>query len=153
MCSSGAPPITVPPACPLQAQCLRSPPRSPTMTDAIGRFGALRRPAPLLGVLGAIAAVLGGCAVGPNYVRPDTPVAQQFAGTPQGPYFATGVQGKFWSQFGDPTLDQLVDDALVANHDLRIALGSLKEARAEHRAAKLDLLPTVTASGGYTEER
>jgi multidrug efflux system outer membrane protein len=123
------------------------------MTDAISKTGALRARAPRLLVLGAIAAALAGCAVGPNYVKPDTPVAPQFAGTPQGPYSATGVQARFWTQFGDPTLDQLVDDALTANHDLRIALGNLKEARAEHRAAKLDLLPTVTASGGYTEER
>jgi outer membrane protein, multidrug efflux system len=103
--------------------------------------------------LAALAAALAGCAVGPNYHRPDTLLAPQFAGTPQGPYSDTNVQSRWWMQFGDPTLDQLVDDALAANHDLRIALGNLAEARAERRAAKLDLLPTVTASGGYTEER
>jgi len=30
--------------------------------------------------LAALATLLAGCAVGPNYKRPDTPVAPQFAG-------------------------------------------------------------------------
>jgi len=107
----------------------------------------------LLIVLAALAAALAGCAVGPNYVRPVTPVATQFAATHQGPYSGSDAQARFWTQFGDATLDRLVDEALGANHDLRIALGHLVEARAERRAAKLDLVPTVTASGGYTDER
>jgi multidrug efflux system outer membrane protein len=105
-------------------------------------------------VLAALAAALAACTVGPNYHRPATPVAPQFAGTPQGPYSGTDeVQSRWWLQFGDPTLDRLIDESLAANHDLRIAVGHLVEARAERRAAKLDLLPIVTASGGYTEER
>jgi outer membrane protein, multidrug efflux system len=124
------------------------------MTDSNRSFNAALAITIALIVLAAVAAALAGCAVGPNYVKPATPVARQFAGTQQGPYSgADAAQAQYWKQFGDPTLDQLVDEALAANHDLRIALGSLVEARAERRAAKLDLLPTVTASGGYTAER
>jgi multidrug efflux system outer membrane protein len=101
-----------------------------------------------LGLLG-----LAGCAVGPNYVRPDTPVAQTFAGAAAGPYSSEDTAAKFWTQFGDQTLDRMVDDALDANHDLRIALARLVEARAERRQAQFGLAPTVTASGGYTRER
>jgi outer membrane protein, multidrug efflux system len=103
--------------------------------------------------LASLAAGLGGCAVGPNYVKPAMPVAQQFSGAQPGPYSGDEAQAKFWTQFGDPTLDRLVDDALAANHDLRIALGRLVEARAERRQAQFDLAPTVTAAGGYTNER
>jgi outer membrane protein, multidrug efflux system len=123
------------------------------MTDRNRSFGIALATTVVLIVLAALAAALAGCAVGPNYVRPATPVAAQFAGTQQGPYSGSDTQAQFWTQFGDATLDQLVDEALGANHDLRIALGHLVEARAERRAAKLDLLPTVTASGGYTDER
>ena len=100
-----------------------------------------------------VAAVLAGCAVGPNYHRPATPVAQKFADAAGGPYSSEDAQARFWTQFGDQTLDRLVDEALGANHDLRIALGRLVEARAVRRQAQFDLAPTVTAAGGYTKER
>ena len=64
-------------------------------------------------VLLAVAAALAGCAVGPNYVKPATPVAATFAGAGDAAYGTDEAQAKFWTQFGDPTLDQLVDDALA----------------------------------------
>jgi outer membrane protein, multidrug efflux system len=98
----------------------------------------------------AIAAALAGCAVGPNYKRPDTPVAAQFAGAEATAYStAQDPQVQFWKQFGDQTLDQIVSEALNANHDLRIALGHLVEARAARRESTFDLAPTVTAQGGH----
>ena len=123
------------------------------MTDSNRRLGAALATTVVLIALAVLAAALSGCAVGPNYVKPDTPVAPQFQGARDAAFSSQDVQEKFWTQFGDATLDRLVDDALLANHDLRIALGNLVEARAERRAAKLDLLPIVTTSGGYTAER
>src|SRR5256714_9993311 len=128
-------------------------PRSLFMTDGNPK----RRAAPArLGAriaLLALAAGLAGCAVGPNYVKPDSQVAPQFEGAGDGAFSTADAQGKFWTQFGDDTLSQLVDEALDANHDLRMALGRLLEARALRREAGCDLAPTVTAAGGYTQER
>jgi outer membrane protein, multidrug efflux system len=108
----------------------------------------------LIRLAGAVlAAALAGCAVGPNYVKPATPVAPQFTGSADGLYSGEDAQARFWTRFGDDTLDRLVEEALQANHDLRIALGHLVEARAERRQAQFDLAPTVTMSGGYTNER
>jgi outer membrane protein, multidrug efflux system len=125
------------------------------MTDGlVGTESRVQRRADLT-VLPAILALLGlaGCAVGPNYVKPETPVAVRYVGARDGAYSNDEVEARFWTQFGDPTLDRLVDDALVSNHDLRIALGHLIEARAERHEAQFDLAPTVTASGGYTKQR
>jgi outer membrane protein, multidrug efflux system len=109
----------------------------------------------LLGVLVlvSLAALLGGCAVGPNYVKPQTPVAAGFQSAQEPIYSSQNVQTDFWKPFGDSTLDQLVDEALNANHDLRIALGRLVEARAARHQALFDFGPTVTADGGYTQQR
>ena len=106
------------------------------------------------GVALAIAAVLAGCAVGPNYKRPETPVAPKFAGAETSTYTTEreAALAQFWTQFNDDTLNQLVNDALLANHDLRIALGHLVEARAARRESMFDLAPTVTAQGGHTNE-
>jgi len=123
------------------------------MTDSnVRRMATLARSAALIALL-VLAAGLAGCAVGPNYKQPATPAAPQFAGAQGGPYSAADAQGKFWTEFGDDTLNRLVDQALEANHDLRIALGRLVEARAIRREARFDLAPTVTAAGGYTKER
>src|SRR6202140_3472050 len=100
-----------------------------------------------------LSAALASCAVGPNYVKPDSQVAPQFEGARDGAFSTADAQGKFWTQFHDDTLNRLVDEALDANHDLRMALGHLVEARALRREAELDLAPTVTAAGGYTKER
>src|ERR1700732_2549994 len=100
-----------------------------------------------------LSAVLGGCAVGPNYVKPDSKVAPQFEGARDGAFSSADAQGKFWTQFGDDTLDRLVDEALDANHDLRMALGRLIEARALRRESEFALAPTVTAAGGYPKEQ
>jgi outer membrane protein, multidrug efflux system len=101
----------------------------------------------------AIAAVLAGCAVGPNYKRPDTPVAPQFAGAESSTYSTEqNAQVQFWTQFDDETLNKLVSDALTANHDLRIALGHLVEARAARRESLFNLAPTVTAAGGHENQ-
>src|SRR3982074_903451 len=108
----------------------------------------IRRGAVLL-----LSAALASCAVGPNYVKPDSKVAPQFEGAREGAFSSADAQGKFWTQFGDDNLNRLVDEALDANHDLRMALGRLLEARAIRREAGFDLAPTVTAAGGYTKER
>lgn len=101
-----------------------------------------------------LAGLLAACAVGPDYVRPNVHPPRVFAEA-QTPVYASAPPAtpRFWEQFGDPTLDRLVDDALAANRDLRIAVAHLEEARAVHRLSRFDLFPTVTGSGGYTHER
>jgi len=100
-----------------------------------------------------LVALLSACAVGPNYVRPAIKTDSVFVNAKVATYSEQYPVARFWTQFGDETLDQLVDDALLANHDLRIALAHVKEARALHRETRLDLAPTVTAAGTYTKQR
>ncbi len=103
----------------------------------------------LTGAFALIFAVaIGGCAVGPDYHRPETPLPAQFAGVEAARYTPQSSVASFWTVFGDAQLDALVDDALRANHDLRIAVAHLDEARALRGASRLDLTPTVTAGDG-----
>jgi multidrug efflux system outer membrane protein len=100
------------------------------------------------------AAVLAACAVGPNYHKPEANVAQNF-GAVTTIYSAGPDAGvaDFWQNFHDATLEKLVDEALVSNHDLRIALTRVREARALRRDAAFDLAPSIKADGGYTKTR
>lgn len=104
-------------------------------------------------IVAALAALLAGCAVGPDYVPPEPRAAVSFANAEPDTYSAEAAVGAFWKLFADPALEALVADGLAANHDLRIALARVAEARAFGRESGLDLLPTVTAGGGYTEQR
>ncbi len=104
-------------------------------------------------VAAVVALTLASCAVGPNYKKPQTPVAANFAAAEPAVFTSEQAQVQFWKQFGDATLDKLVDDSLNANHDLRIALGHLAEARAARNQSLFDLAPTVTASGGHQNQK
>ena len=99
-------------------------------------------------VCGSLAA---GCAVGPNYNQPQTSVDSRFVNAGQ-PGFADGdtVQ-RYWTGFGDATLNGLIDDALLRNRDLGVAAANLQAARAQRRLAGFDLFPTVTLAGSYSK--
>src|SRR5262249_3266265 len=55
--------------------------------------------------------------------------------------------------FHDPQLDQLVQQATVANLDLRLALARVREARAESGVTRSALFPSINASGDYSRQR
>lgn len=100
----------------------------------------------------AALATLAGCAVGPDYRAPEVAVAERFDAVGRTRAFRESeVDAEFWRQFRDPLLDELVEEAFRANHDLRIAVARLVEARALRREALYDFFPTVTASAGRTE--
>lgn len=98
-------------------------------------------------------AILAACAVGPDYHEPQAPAPDEFIGVENAKFTTAEVERDFWKSFNDPLLDQLVEQALDSNHDIRIAMTRLREARALRGEARLDLAPTVTASGGHTESR
>ena len=88
-------------------------------------------------------------ASGPDY----TARRQTAAGVRRGPADVYSTEDGTVRSGGSSTIDllnRLVIEALTANHDLRIALAHLQQARALRTQALLDLLPTVTAAGGYT---
>ena len=98
------------------------------------------------------AAVMSACAVGPNYHAPETKAAEKFDSL-EVTYSAEQASANFWQTFADSQLDKLVNEALASNHDLRIALTRVYEARALRRDAAFDLAPSIQASGGYTKTR
>jgi len=67
-----------------------------------------------LAALAAGLALAGCAAVGPDYVRPETPTPSHWQGA-----IETGKNGEnlsqWWKTFQDPELDRLVAEALAAN--------------------------------------
>ncbi len=101
------------------------------------------------GVLG-FTAWLSGCAVGPDYHQPASPTADQFVNAAEPGVAAGEPIERYWTLFEDPTLNDLVADALAHNQNLAAAVANLRSARAIKRLAGFDLFPTVTTGASYT---
>lgn len=87
---------------------------------------------------------LTGCSVGPEYVRPNAELPEAWKAAPaEGKPVAAA---RWWTVYGDATLDQLVEEALVNNQDLALATARLDEARALARVADAEQLPEVDAA-------
>ena len=96
------------------------------------------------------AAVIAGCAVGPDYHQPEMPVDTHFANAGEPGLAAGDTVERYWTEFADPLLNSLVEDALAHNTDLGVAAANLQAARAARRLAGFDQYPTVTVNGSYT---
>jgi len=94
--------------------------------------------------------MLAGCAVGPNYHLPETPVDAHFANAGEPGLKDGDTVERYWTGFADPLLDSLVDDALAHNTDLGVAAANLQAARAAKRLAGFDQFPTATFAGSYS---
>lgn len=96
---------------------------------------------PLLGGLAA-------CSFAPDYVTPTLPVPAQFphGGGEDAPSIARIGWRDF---FRDPQLQDLIEQALEHNRDLRVAAGRVAEARANYRIQGAPLYPQLQASGNY----
>ena len=85
--------------------------------------------------------------VGPNYVRPSTPVpaAYKEVSAQDARHGATAPPaGKWWEIYGDPALDALVSQVEVNNQTLAAAAARVREAQALIKAAGGASVPAVT---------
>jgi NodT family efflux transporter outer membrane factor (OMF) lipoprotein len=99
-------------------------------------------------------ALLSGCAVGPNYRRPQTKAHAQWNESLAGGETNSAITTtEWWTNFNDSELDSLVERAVRSNLDLRIAQARVREARAQYGIAAADLWPTLDGSGSYARQR
>jgi outer membrane protein, multidrug efflux system len=93
-----------------------------------------------------LATVVVGCTVGPDYERPavDAPTAWRIGyGTA-----AEVANTRWWEQFGDPVLNELVDSALRENLDVRIAAARVDQFIGALTSTRSQLYPQL----GYSAD-
>lgn len=101
----------------------------------------------------AAAAALSACAtVGPDYESPApaAPAQTEFIGAESTAFIDAEAPARWWSLFQDPVLDGLIEQALSANSDLRVAAANLRQARAVLREVRAGRLPSTTVGAGAT---
>ncbi|MDH6595163.1 NodT family efflux transporter outer membrane factor (OMF) lipoprotein [Variovorax sp. TBS-050B] len=108
------------------------------------------------------AAVLGGCAVGPDHRTPAAPAPADWSAWHGGSAELLGAERQAaaataaapdWKAFGDPLLDRLQARALAANHDLQTAALRFAQSRAQRTAAAAQQAPQLHASAGVNRQR
>lgn len=124
---------------------------------------------PALGALaGALALTLAGCAVGPDYTRPNAPVVDRYTTQPlpaqtvstdtvggdaQRFLEGTNVPERWWTTFGNEELNRRVRQALSASPTIASAQAALREAQENAKAARGGLFPSVDANAGATRQK
>lgn len=101
------------------------------------------------------AAVLAGCAVGPDYRQPEIDVGAAYgqaavpvdpsvnAGWVQATPGATALRADWWTLYADDTLNELMADLQQQNLDIRLAEARYRQAQASLQAARSGLFPTL----------
>ncbi|HVO88011.1 MAG TPA: efflux transporter outer membrane subunit [Casimicrobiaceae bacterium] len=101
----------------------------------------------------ALGLVVGACAVGPNYTKPDAPVPQKYKEA--GDWVVAkpsdaAPKGKWWEAFRDPVLNGLVEQVSISNQTVAASEARYRQAVAETRAAQATLFPTLGADVNAT---
>ncbi|MEO8028576.1 MAG: efflux transporter outer membrane subunit, partial [Bryobacteraceae bacterium] len=105
-------------------------------------------------IVALAALTLAGCAVGPDYKKPQVPTAPQFRGAEAGTADKPSLAETKWADlFQDDTLKGLIRDGLTSNFDVRIAAERVLQARASLGISESQLFPTVNATGQFSAVR
>ncbi|WP_281931403.1 efflux transporter outer membrane subunit [Methylocystis iwaonis] len=130
-----------------------------------GRAAAIRRAVPFVAC--AVAAALGGCAVGPDFVEPAAPEGAGYARklsksvadsqTPggAGQRFELGrdVPGEWWKLFRSKQISALVEEAVQNHPNIASAEAALRQARETLEADAASFLPSATGTSGVTRQQ
>ncbi|MGO4815388.1 efflux transporter outer membrane subunit [Cupriavidus sp. 2MCAB6] len=129
--------------------------------NALLRLPTLSFPATAMTV--ACALLLAGCAVGPDYKRPDAPSTPTFKEAPAdasqwGEWKPaepqdTSERSNWWAVFADPELDKLMAQVQVANQNIKASEAQYRQALAALESARAGYFPTVNASAGLDRTR
>jgi outer membrane protein, multidrug efflux system len=92
-----------------------------------------------------------GCMVGPNYQRPavDKPEKWRF----EEKEVKDIVNTKWWEQFNDPALNELINIALKENKDVKIAAAVIEEYMGRYGVIRAPLYPQIGAGASFGRDR
>src|ERR1700734_1280053 len=108
------------------------------------------------------------CAVGPNFERPKPPDVSEYTTAPlsttvasanvaggEAQHFANGsdIAADWWTLFHSKPLNELIEQSLTNNHDLKAAQAALSAARENVQAQRGLYYPSVTGSFSATRQR
>ena len=109
-----------------------------------------------------LALLTGGCAVGPDYVRPDLGLPAGYLPGDKAPSVkndaqrfieARAIPAQWWRVFGSDKIDHLVEMAFAQNPSVGEAIAALEQARWNVRAQEGAFFPQVTGEWASTRQK
>jgi multidrug efflux system outer membrane protein len=103
----------------------------------------------------AIAVLLAGCAVGPNYKRPTVNVPTDYRDSMAAQTSSASSFGNenWWQVYQDPVLVQLIHTALQQNYDARIAATRVLEAQDQLGIVRANQFPSASVGAGVFSQQ
>ncbi len=130
---------------------------SPDMTDTKPNATAATLTRRTFLAIGAgLLALAAGCAVGPDYKRPEVSVPAAYKEDPLWKLAAPGddePKGPWWESFGDPVLNGLEAQVEASNQSIRQALASYEQAVATLKADRTGFGPQVGVAGSVQRSK
>src|SRR5258705_5891496 len=96
---------------------------------------------------------LNGCAIGPNYSKPEAVTPEQWKEAGDWVVAKPGdaaPKGKWWEAFNDPVLSSLIEEVQVSNQNLKAAEARYRQAKSGVQAARAALFPAIGGSASAT---
>ncbi len=104
-----------------------------------------------------VLALVGSCAVGPDYQRPEAEVSAAYKEAKAGWKLAEprddASRGRWWEVFADPQLGALLDQVEVSNQNVLAAEARYRQARALAAASRAAFFPTLDANASIGRSR
>nr|WP_298728253.1 efflux transporter outer membrane subunit [uncultured Steroidobacter sp.] len=117
----------------------------------------MRKHASTFTLAAAVSLVLTGCTMAPRYERPAAPVPDSW---PSGAAYDSAQPSEKtaadlpWREFiQDEKLQQVIEQALANNRDLRSALANIQSARAQYRIQRADVFPKINGQLTGTRQK
>ncbi len=103
----------------------------------------------------AVAVLVSGCAVGPNYQRPTVNVPTDYRDSMAAETAAASSLGNenWWLVYQDPVLVQLIHTALQQNYDARIAATRVLEAQAQLGITRANQFPSAAVGASVYSQQ
>ncbi len=84
-----------------------------------------------------------GCMVGPDFLKPDTPVPNAFRAQISPTEAVSFADLPWWSVFNDTTLQGLIKEAIANNHDLEVTVARIEQARTQVEQVESEGRPQI----------
>lgn len=92
--------------------------------------------------------------MGPDFQKPDMgkQIPESYQHAPSD-VVSKEVIDRWWSVFNDPSLDQIVEEALIHNMDIKKAVAAISELRSYFVQSRADRFPSVNVQGEAKRQR
>jgi len=100
-----------------------------------------------------VALVLSACTLGPDYRKPDVDMPGSWRFGEEGKEARASVDTRWWKQFGDPVLEEMIETAVKDNKDVLIAAARIEEYMGRYVAVRGEMFPQASAGGAAARQR